>query len=69
MAERVFVDKILNVGFTGAEILQRRPFGLDDAAQYPLFTPDVINLMRNLLSTDQQSQVAMAVTVTAGKPA
>lgn len=68
MAERVFVDKILGVGFGDAEIVQRRPFGLQDAARYPLFTSDVVKLMEDLLPPEQQSEVAVAVVVTARKP-
>lgn len=69
LAERVFVDKIANVGFTGAAVLERRRFGLADAARYPLFTPDLIQLMEDLLGPEQREQVALAVTVSARKPA
>lgn len=69
LAERVFVDKITGVGFTDVAILQRCPFGLEDAARYPLFTPDLVTLMGELLSPAQQAEVAMSVIVTAHKPA
>lgn len=69
LAERVFADKITGVGFAEIAVLERRPFGLADAAQYPLFTPDLIEAMRDLLTPEQQAEVAMAVTVTAHKPA
>ena len=68
LAERVFVDKLAGVGFTGVEVLERHAFGLDDAARYPLFTPDLVALMRRLLPTEQQAEVATAVTVVASKP-
>ncbi len=68
LAERVFVEKIAGVGFSGIETLDRRPFGLEDAARYPLFTPDLVELMRELLSPQQQAEVAVAVTVSARKP-
>lgn len=68
LAERVFVDKISGVGLTQVEILERRAFGLDDAARYPLFTPDLIELMRELLTAEQQAEVAVSVTVAARKP-
>jgi arsenite methyltransferase len=67
LAERVFVHKLERVGFSSLEIVDRRPFGLDDAARYPLFTPDLIDLMRDLLPPAQQSAVAVAVTLTARK--
>lgn len=68
LAERVFAHKMTNVGFSDIEVLDRRRFGIDDAASYPLFTPELIELMRRLLSPDQQADVALAVTVSARKP-
>ena len=68
LAERVFATKLGNVGFTDLDIVDRRPFGLEDAARYPLFTPDLIELMGDLLPEHQQDEVAVAVTVTARKP-
>lgn len=69
LAERVFVDKMIGVGFTTPEVRERRSFGIDDAAHYPLFTPDLVDLMRNLLGPAQLDEVAVAVTVSAQKPA
>jgi arsenite methyltransferase len=68
LAERVFADKLTKVGFTGVEVLDRQPFGLADAALYPLFTPELIELMRDLLAPAQHAEVAVAVTVSASKP-
>lgn len=68
LAERVFVDKLLGVGFGDAQIVQRRGFGLADAARYPLFTPDLVKLMGRMLTPAQQAEVAVAVTVTATRP-
>jgi len=44
-------------------VLERRGFGVDDAASYPLFKQELIALMRRLLTPDQQTDVAIAVTV------
>ena len=68
LAERVFAHKIASVGFRRIEVLERHPFRLDDATRYPLFTPDLIVLMRRLLPAEQQDEVAVAVTVSAHKP-
>ncbi len=68
LAERVFVEKMAAVGFERIEVLERRPFGLSDAALYPLFTPDLIDLMGKLLSPEHQAEVAVAITVSAYKP-
>lgn len=48
--------------------MERHPFKLDDAARYPLFTPDLIDLMKRTLSPERQAEVATAVTVTAIRP-
>ena len=69
LAERVFARKMTNVGFTDIEVVERRRFGLADVARYPLFTPDLIRLMERMLPSAQQTQVAVAVTVTAARPA
>jgi hypothetical protein len=46
-----------------------RAFGLGDAARYPLFTSDLVELMHDLLTPEQQAEVATAVLVSARKPA
>lgn len=68
LAERVFAHKLAKVGFTDVEVLERQPFGLADASRYPLFTEELIALMRRLLSEEEQAEVAVAVTVAARKP-
>ena len=68
LAERVFADKMTGVGFSQVEVLERRPFNIEDAARYPLFTPDLVALMQRLLAPHQQAEVAVAVTVSARKP-
>jgi len=69
LAERVFAQKMTNVGFVGVERLARRGFGLADAARYPLFTPDLIEVMGRLIPAERQAEVAVAVTVAGRKPA
>ncbi len=68
LAERVFVHKITSVGFGHVEVLDRRSFGVDDVALYPLFTADLIELMRTLVAPEQQAEIATAVIVSARKP-
>lgn len=69
LAERVFASKLTSVGFTDITVLDRQPFSMAFAAEYPLFTPDLIELMDGLLSPQAREQVATAVTLTARKPA
>ena len=46
-----------------------RAFGIDDAEMLPLFTHEVIGVMRRTIPADRQERVATAVIVKAGKPA
>ena len=69
LAERVFAHKITKTGFVDLEVLGRRRFSIDDAARYPLFTDELIDLMRRLLPPDRHDDVATAITLAAHKPA
>ena len=46
-----------------------RPYGIEDAARYPLFTPELIDVMRTAIAPDRQAHVATGVIVRARKPA
>jgi arsenite methyltransferase len=65
LAERDFVTKMERVGFVDAEIVSREDRSVDDFALYPLFTDELIALMRTLIPPDQQDAVATAVVVKA----
>jgi len=39
MAERVFAGKLERAGFHNVWMGGHRPFGIDEATLYPLFTP------------------------------
>jgi hypothetical protein len=68
MAERVFAGKLQRAGFTAVWVGGHRPFGIDQAALYPLFTPQVIEVMRETIPADRQDHVATGVIVKAAKP-
>lgn len=63
-----FVLKLEKAGFDDVEVVHREPLSVDDCALYPLFTEEVIRLMRELLADDKQDQVAIAVVVRASSP-
>jgi arsenite methyltransferase len=69
MAERVFAGKLEKAGFTGVWVGGHRPFGIDEAALYPLFTSEVIEVMRRTIPVERQDHVATGVIVKANKPA
>ena len=68
LAERVFAEKLERAGFANVWVGGHRPFGIDDAALMPLFSPEVIEVMRRTISADQQDRVATAVITKASKP-
>lgn len=68
LTERDFVAKLEKAGFEGIEVLDRQPMSVDDAALYPLFTPDLLDLMRALIPLERQRELAVAVVVTARRP-
>ena len=68
MAERDFVEKMRRAGFTGIEIVQRDSFGVDDANLHPLFTADLIEVIRKTVPRDKQHQVATSVVIKAHLP-
>ena len=65
LTERDFVAKLERAGFEDVEIVERRALGVEDVALYPLFTPDVLDLMRTLIAPERQRRVAVAVVVRA----
>jgi arsenite methyltransferase len=65
LAERDFVEKLKRVHFTDIEIVRRDPFGVEDAERYPLFTEDLIEIMRRTIPIEKQSHVATSVVIKA----
>ena len=68
MAERVFAGKLERAGFMDVWLGGHRPFGIDEAAMYPLFTPEVLDLMRRRIPPEHQDHVATGVIVKARRP-
>jgi hypothetical protein len=68
MAERVFAGKLERAGFSDVWVGGHRPFGIDEAALYPLFTPGVIEVMRQTIPPNEHNHVATGVIVKANKP-
>jgi arsenite methyltransferase len=69
MAERVFAGKLQRAGFTDLWVGGHQPFGIDQAARYPLFTPEILQVMRQTIPAAHQDHVATGVIVKARKPA
>jgi SAM-dependent methyltransferase len=69
LSEPVFRDKLCRAGLVDVEISERTPFTLADVALYPLFTDEVLDLIRRLLSDHAQQHIATSVIARARKPA
>lgn len=68
LAERAFATKLRKVGFADIWIGEKVPYGIDQAALYPLFTAELVHLMRRLIPQERQDRVAISVIVRAQKP-
>jgi hypothetical protein len=68
LAERVFAEKLERAGFVDVWVGGHRPFGIEDATLFPLFTPEVIDVMRRTIPPEHHDHVATAVIVKATKP-
>jgi arsenite methyltransferase len=65
LTERDFVEKLEKAGFGDIEVHQREPMSVDDLTLYPLFTDELIKLMRTLIAPERQTAVATSVVITA----
>jgi arsenite methyltransferase len=65
LTERDFVEKLQKAGFGDIDVHHREPVSVDDLALYPLFTPELIQLMRTLIPPERQGAVATSVVITA----
>lgn len=65
LAERDFVHKLNKAGFQDIEIVHRAPWGIDDCALIPLFTEELIALMRRLIPIEQQDRIGDSIVVKA----
>lgn len=69
LSERIFARKLDRAGLVEIEMSERCALTLDDVALYPLFTPEVLSLMRRLLPDDARQHIATSLIVRARKPA
>jgi arsenite methyltransferase len=47
------------------QVVGRRPMGVEDCALYPLFTEDLLELMRTLIPVERRERVATAIVLRA----
>lgn len=68
MAERALLRSLGRVGLVDVVVQERHPFGVADCARFPLFTPDLLAVMRSAIPPSRQPEIATCVTVTARRP-
>ncbi|OAH09844.1 methyltransferase domain-containing protein [Streptomyces jeddahensis] len=65
LAEEDFVRKLERAGFREVQVPYRQPMSVDDCSLYPLFSPEVIQLMRELIPPERQQAVAVSIVIRA----
>lgn len=68
LSEEAFLHKLDRAGFVAAQVVHREPLSIDDCALYPLFSDDVIRLMRQLIPPEMHASIAVAAVVKAQRP-
>jgi SAM-dependent methyltransferase/TusA-related sulfurtransferase len=68
MAEPALLRGLGRVGLVDVVVRERHPLGMEDCARFPLFTPDLLDVMRATIAPERQAEVATCVTVTARQP-
>jgi hypothetical protein len=63
LAERDFVAKLERAGFSEIEVLAREAMSTDDCALYPLFSDELLSLMRRLIPPEKHQAVGIAIVV------
>ena len=65
LTERDFVKKLERAGFVEIEVLERTPMGIDDCALYPLFTDELLAIMRHLIPPQRLDKIAVSAIIRA----
>lgn len=68
LAERDFVEKLKRAGFEAIRVVDRKAWGINECALYPLFDDDLIALMRRLIPVDEQAHVGDSIVIKARRP-
>ena len=61
------MSKLRKIGFSAVRRCEERPVGIDDCEQYPLFTKELLDLMRRHIARERWPQVARSVIFLAEK--
>jgi len=64
----VLLKKFFNVGFGDIAVVERRNFGLNDIALYPLFSSEFIDFLRRLMPPERHAELVLSIVIVARKP-
>ncbi len=64
----MLTKKVANIGFKAVATVDRRPFGIDALASYPVFPPEFVAFLRRVVPADRHDEVVWSVVVVARKP-
>ncbi|MGH7277885.1 MAG: sulfurtransferase TusA family protein [Candidatus Rokuibacteriota bacterium] len=62
------LKKLFNVGFDDIAVVERRAVSLQELSRYPLFAPEFIAFLREVVPAHRHDALVHAVEVTARKP-
>lgn len=68
LTERAFVDDLHRAGFADVDVIRRRTYGLTELEAEPLFTPDLLEVMRRTIPADVQARIGSVIVVSARRP-
>jgi arsenite methyltransferase len=69
LSERAMYTAMRRAGFRAVSIEPIEPFGIEECALYPLFTPPLLDLLRRLVPPDRIDRIATSALIRARKPA
>jgi arsenite methyltransferase len=69
LSERAMYTAMRRAGFRAVSIEPIEPFGIEECALYPLFTPPLLDLLRRLVPPDRIHRIATSALIRARKPA
>jgi arsenite methyltransferase len=69
LSERAMYTALRRAGFRAVSIEPIEPFGIEECALYPLFTPPLLDLLRRLVPIDRLDRIATSALLRARKPA
>jgi SAM-dependent methyltransferase len=68
LSEVALYKGLRRAGFRSVDISERQPFGIEECALYPLFTDQLLELLRRLVPAERHDRIAASVFVSARKP-